>query len=384
VTRVAAEIRPENAPIDERTGQLADRWKKHTSLMTVGLESGQVTLDPGQIYTATYNLFVGPKHRPLLLAAGNQLERADYYSSWFWMRGLCIVLTKMLNVFHAVVGNYGWAILLLTVVIRLMLYPLTHRQMVIMAKTQQEMARVKPFIDEVKEKYKDEPQRMQREMMAVYKEHGVNPFAGLKGCLPLVFQMPIFIALFIVLRSSIELRGAQWLWIKDLSGPDALFPIPGLEELPLVGTFLGNSFNLLPILMAVTQWLTMKLSPTRIDDPAQRTMMSLMPIGLSVFMYRAPSGLMIYWIAGNLWQMGHQHLTTKWVQHHTEEKPASESPEPPKADHKSKHGKMAKGESATSRAKAKLAERRRDATKARQRAVSESSSLPRWVRRGGG
>jgi YidC/Oxa1 family membrane protein insertase len=192
--------------------------------------------------------------------------------------------------------------------------------------------------------------------------------------------MPIFIALFMMLRSSIELRGASWLWIRDLSGPDALFHLPALEEIPLLGGFLGPSVNLLPVLMAVTQWLTMRLAPTRIDDPAQRTMMNLMPIMLTVFLYRAPSGLMIYWVAGNVWQMGHQHLTTRWVQRHTEEKPEP-SPTPGKA--LAKDSKKRPG-STKSFAAAALAERRRDAAKARQRLVSESSSLPRWVRRGGG
>jgi YidC/Oxa1 family membrane protein insertase len=373
VSRAVAELRPENTPRDR------ERWGKYSPLLTVALEQGPLILDPGQERVDTYDLYVGPKRRADLLAAGHDLQRADFYSSWNWMRALCIGLTHVLNVFHGVVGSYGWSILLLTVIVRLLLYPVTHHQMRIMAKTQRDMARVKPFIDEIREKYKGDMAKIQRETMAIYKEHGVNPFAGVKGCLPLLLQMPIFLALWKMLYSSIELRGAPFLWISDLSGPDALFHTPWLATVPLIGGFLGTSINLLPILMALTQWLTMQLGTVKIEDPNQRTMMIFMPIMLTVMLYRAPSGLMLYWVAGNIWQMGHQYLTTKHVQREAEAAEAQAPPSPPKREPPS--GSPAK--SARSSLGARLAEKRREAAKAREKAIAESPSLPRWVRRGG-
>lgn len=370
VTKAEASLRPANIPRDQ------ERWGNYSPLQTIALAHGPVILDPGQEQVQTYDLYVGPKHRAHLLAAGHDLQRADYYSSWNWMRALCIGLTHLLNAFHRLVGNYGVAILLLTVLVRLLLYPLTHHQMKIMAKTQREMARIKPLLDEVREKYKGDMARIQRETMAIYREHGVNPFAGLKGCLPLLLQMPIFIALWKMLYSSIELRGAPFLWIRDLSAPDALIHAPWLEQLPLLGGFLGPSINLLPILMALTQWLTMKIGAVKIDDPNQRAMMTFMPIMLTVMLFRAPSGLMIYWVAGNIWQMGHQYLTTRTVQRHAaEEAPAAPAAAPSKARAVRPGGRKTLA--------ASLAEKRREAAKARQRAIAESSSLPRWIRRGG-
>jgi YidC/Oxa1 family membrane protein insertase len=348
--------------------------------MTISLEHGPVVLAPGEEQVFTYELYVGPKHRPHLLAAGHELARAEHAGSWFWMRGLMTALLQMLNFFHALVGNYGVAILLLTVVVRLVLYPLTHHQMKIMAHTQREMARIKPFIDEVREKHKGDPAKIQRETMAVYREHGVNPFAGLKGCLPLLLQTPIFFALFIMLRSSIELRGASWLWIEDLSDPDALFPAPWLEQMPFLGAFFGPTFNLLPVLMAVTPWASMRLSSTQASDPNQRMMMNFMPIMLTVMLFRAPAGLMIYWVAGNIWQMGHQYLTTRSVQHHEEQAEAAAASAP--AGSSSEGGAPAKATSRRQSMRAALAAKRQEASKARQRAIAESPSLPRWVRRG--
>lgn len=370
VSKVTAELRPENLP-------RGDRWSSHSPLHTVALEHGAINLAPGEELAATYQLYVGPKHRPHLLAAGFDLQRAEHAASWFWMRGLMVVMLHTLNVFHGLTGNFGVAILLLTVIIRLLLYPLTHHQMQVMAKTQREMARIKPFLDEVREKHRGDPAKIQRETMAVYREHGVNPFAGLKGCLPLLLQMPIFFALFLMLRSSVELRGQGWLWIDDLSAPDALIYAPWLEGIPLIGWLLGPSINLLPILMAVTQWGSMKLSATQITDPNQRFMMNFMPLMLTVMLFRAPSGLMVYWVASNVWQMGQQYLITRSVQRHAEEAEAAPAAAAP-------GGKPAAAVKAPVRksAKASLNERRREAAKARQRAMAESSSLPRWARRG--
>jgi YidC/Oxa1 family membrane protein insertase len=371
VGKVQAQLRQENTP----TG---DAWSRYSPLMTISLVHGPIVLAPGESQVTTYDLYVGPKERAHLVAAGHELSRTNFYNSWFWMRGLAILLTHTLAFFHGVLGNYGWAILFLTVLIRLMLYPLTHKQMRIMAKTQREMARIKPVIDEIREKHKGDNQKIQRETMAAYREHGVNPFAGLKGCLPLLLQMPIFFALWRMLASEIQLRGASWLWIEDLSGPDALIKAPWLEQLPLLGGFLGPSINLLPILMAVTQWMTMKLSSTQASDPNQRMMMNFMPIMLTVFLFRAPSGLMIYWVAGNIWQMGHQYLTTRALQR--QEGDAPEAPPTPTKPPPTGKGKRKAKHPAS--AKSVMAEKRKEAQKARRKAVSEDSSLPRWARRG--
>lgn len=167
---------------------------------------------------------------------------------------------------------------------RVVFWPVTHKS----TESMKRMAAVAPLVNEIRAKYKDNPQRQQQEIMALYKEHKVNP---LGGCLPMLIQIPVFFALFTVLRSAIELRFASFLWIADLSEPEGLFP----GMIPIVG-----SLNVLPLLMAGTMWLQMKLSPSAGDPAQQKIMAVMMPIMMLVFMYPYASGLALYWTTQNV------------------------------------------------------------------------------------
>ena len=206
----------------------------------------------------------------------------------------CIVLAALLvarakNAIHGVLPNYGVAIMLLTVIIRIVFWPLTHKS----SQSMKRMAELQPLVKELQEKYKKDPQRMQAEMMRLYKEHKVNPVAG---CLPMLIQIPIFFSLFMVLRSAIELRFAPFLWISDLSEPENL----------LVG-LIGFPLNILPLLMAGTMYWQQKITPTA-GDPQQAKMMRVMMTGMMLFfLYTYASGLALYWTTQNLLMIVQQY-----------------------------------------------------------------------------
>jgi YidC/Oxa1 family membrane protein insertase len=189
--------------------------------------------------------------------------------------------------FYAWAPNYGVAILLLTLLSKIVTLPLT-------LKSSRSMARMKllqPKIQAVREKYKSDPVNMNKAVMNMYREEGVNPI-GAGGCLPMILQMPVFISLFVTLRKSIELRGAPFmLWINDLSGPEALFMLPGKI------LFYGPNVSLLTIIMAVTMYFQQKQTMT---DPKQRSMVILMPVIMLFMLNSMPSGLMLYWAFSNV------------------------------------------------------------------------------------
>ena len=188
------------------------------------------------------------------------------------------LLLRTLVFLYGLIPNYGIAIILLTILIRLVFWPITRKG----AQSMRRMQEIQPLVQEIRTRYKDNPQRQQKEIMALYKEHKVNPIGG---CLPMLIQIPVFIALFDVLGGAIELRFAPFLWIRDLSEPENLFP--GL--LPF-----GLSLNLLPLIMTATQIWQQKLTP-QAGDPSQQKMMTFMPIIMLVFFYNFASGLVLYW-----------------------------------------------------------------------------------------
>ena len=220
-----------------------------------------------------YTLYVGPKRQSLLWNLG--LQDVMEFGMWRW---LCYGLVWVLNLFYALIPNYGVAIILLTILVRLVFWPLTHKSTIGMRKMQE----IQPLMKELQKKYKGNPQRLQQETWQLYREHKVNP---LSSCLPMIVQIPVFFALFVVLRGAVELRYAPFLWIKDLSQPEALcaswFPFGGL--------------NILPILMAVTMALQSALTPSAGDKSQQRMMMVFMPIMMLVMFYNFASALSLYW-----------------------------------------------------------------------------------------
>ena len=223
-------------------------------------------------------VYLGPAEHDRLAEFGLQIERVVNLG-WRWLLPFSHFMLEVLGWIHGVVRNYGLAIILLALLVRVVLHPLNAASM----KSMRGLQKVQPEIERLKEKYKSDPQAMNAAMMALYKEHKVNP-AG--GCLPMLIQMPVFIALYNVLANSIELRQASFIaWISDLSAPDQLFSVAGFP------------IRVLPILMALTGLLQTKLTPT---DPRQMPTMYLMNVVMLVFFYNLPSGLVLYWTVMNL------------------------------------------------------------------------------------
>ena len=229
----------------------------------------------------TTTFYVGPKKQSLLWDLG--MRDVMEFGMWRW---LCYPLVWVLNLFNDWIPNYGVAIILLTILVRLIFWPLTHKSTVGMKKMQE----LQPKMKEIQAKFKDNPQRMQQETWALYREAKVNP---LSSCLPMLIQIPVFIALFNVLRSAVELRYAPFLWIADLSEPQALF----------ASWFPFGGLNLLPILMAVSTGLQSAFTPSAGDKNQQRMMMVFMPLMMLVMFYSFPSALSLYWFLSNLFSI---------------------------------------------------------------------------------
>jgi len=248
------------------------------------------TLQPGETFTRHVSYYVGPKKYSLLKELGPHQVDIMEFGTWFgW---ICKLLLPTLNAIYAVVPNYGVAIIVLTVLVRIVFWPITHKS----TEDMKRMASLQPLIAELRVKYKDKPQKLNQELMALYREHKVNPMSG---CLPLLVQIPVFFALFTVLRSAIELRFASFLWIKDLSEPERLFEgTRFFAMLPLV-----DSLNILPLLMTATTVWQQKLTPTT-GDPQQQKMMMLMPIFMLFLFYNMASALVLYWTTSQLLAIG--------------------------------------------------------------------------------
>ncbi len=239
-----------------------------------------------------FTLYVGPKLTHTLAKLGHGLDRVVYDS---WFGSICLLVEWLLAVFYKIIPSYGIAIILLCIFSKLVLYPLTYKQ----AQTQMKMAVLQPKIQELKDKYKDDNQKLSQEQMKLWKKHGVNPASG---CLPMLAQLPIFIALYRTIQSSIDLRGAPFLWIPDMSLPDMTFFLP--TSLP----FLGNAINVLPIIMTAVSLLQMRQQKKMMPDPNQAQMMMMMTGFFFFILYHFSSGLVLYWLTNSLTQMMQQKL----------------------------------------------------------------------------
>ena len=205
-----------------------------------------------------------------------------------WFPAICKYALGFLKTFYAWTGNYGLAIILLTILVKLGTLPLILSQQ----KNMKKMTQHKPAMDEIRKKYSSEPQRYQQELMSYYKEHGINPLAQMFGCLPMFLQMPVFFSLFIVFSRASELRNAPFFgWITDLSSPDIFFT--GIS-IPFV---MPGGLSLLPVIMAVTTYYQTKQTMT---DPNMKALVYMMPIMMFAFSGVMPSGLVLYWIISNL------------------------------------------------------------------------------------
>lgn len=233
----------------------------------------EFNVESGASFVLPIAYYVGPKKYSELNRYGQRLVDVMEFGMW---APVGKVLLTTLNALHKVLRNYGVAIMLLTIIIRIVFWPITHKS----TESMKKMSAIQPLVAAVREKYKDNAQKQQQEIMALYKEHKVNP---LGGCLPTLIQIPVFIALFVVLRSAIELRFAPFLWVRDLSQPENL--LAGLLPIPL---------NILPIIMAVTMVWQQKLTPSA-GDASQQKMMMIMPVMMLVIFYNFAAGLALYW-----------------------------------------------------------------------------------------
>ena len=268
-------------------------------------------------FTRTSVFYVGPKKQSLLWDLG--MRDVMDFGMWRW---ICYPLVWILNVFNAWIPNYGVAIILLTILVRILFWPLTHKSTVGMKKMQE----IQPLMKEIQKKYKDNPQRLQQETWALYKNHKVNPMSS---CLPMLIQIPVFIALFNVLRSAVELRYAPFLWIADLSEPEGLF----------ASWFPFGGLNILPILMALTMALQSALTPSTGDKSQQRMMMIFMPVMMLVMFYSFPSALSLYWTLSQVFSIVQMWL----IRRKTSAKSDVLTPEvidPPMTRQMRRHGKV--------------------------------------------
>jgi YidC/Oxa1 family membrane protein insertase len=247
------------------------------------------TLDPGP-QGRPLQFYIGPKDLEVLSAIDGALVKAIDFGVFDL---IVVPLLRTLNSIQAYVGNYGWAIVILTVVINMLMFPLRHKQVVSMRKMQE----IQPEVKAIQERYAKfkatDPakQKMNQELMALYRERGVNPAAG---CVPMLLPLPVFFAFYALLVTAIELRGAPFVgWIRDLSQPDPYY--------------------ISPILMVVTQVLQTWMMPAAGADPMQQKMMMVMPVVLGFIFITMPSGVVIYWVVNNIWGIGQQVVTNRLI-----------------------------------------------------------------------
>src|SRR6266571_219731 len=239
-------------------------------------------LQPGQTYSPRFEIYVGPKlyHR-LAQLPHNEAEIMDFGM----FKLVCQFLLNFMNLLHSWLHDYGLAILALTTIIKLTLWPIQNRA----NRSMRQMAALSPKMQELKEKYKDDPTRMNQEVMKLYKQYGINPVGG---CLPMMIQIPIFFGLFKMLGQAVELRNAKFLWVKDLSQPDTVAHLP----------LLGWPINIIPLCMAATQIWLMAMTP-KTGDPTQRRVMMFTPLIFLFICYNFAAALALYYTAQNLFSI---------------------------------------------------------------------------------
>jgi len=314
------------APVPPPTGQDDRRDRETTAIVLhrdaqalqssdvgIRISSKPIAVGPNVSVTHRYNVFAGPKTTEALAPYGAE-ALATYRKSWIpgapWIARVLITptlsftygLTEMVGrALGGTRGNYGIAIIMLTLIVRMLMFPLSRKQ-ALMAQRSQEL---QPFLKEIQTKYKDDKERLTRETFALYKKHGVNPVSG---CLPALIQLPIFVGLWQALNVSVPLRQAPFLWINDLAAPDMLF------QFPFDVVLLGRWFNLLPIIVVALMLVQTKLfspPPTTPEAETQQKMMKYMMIFMGVMFYKVPAGLSLYFITSSLWSICERLLLPK-------------------------------------------------------------------------
>jgi YidC/Oxa1 family membrane protein insertase len=288
-------------------------WAKHSDIklsaagasltsVNAGLQLPSSTVNPGNAQTLKYRIFIGPKHNPML----RKMEK-DWGAGWgdvmqygSWMQWSARPLNSILNFYHTfldkVAKNWSWglAVIFLTITVRIAIWPLHAKS----THTMKKMAQLQPEMAKIKEKYPDDPNKVNTETMGLYKKYGINP---LGGCLPMLLQIPIFFGFYKMLQYAVELRGHSFLWVHDLSQPDTLLHIGFLGNLPL---------NILPIVMAITSFLQIRMTP-KTGDPMQQKIIMFMPFIFFFFCYNFASALALYWTTQNIFSIGQTWLMNK-------------------------------------------------------------------------
>jgi YidC/Oxa1 family membrane protein insertase len=240
-------------------------------------------IDAGSKGSVNVQLYIGPQEQGVLKTVAPGLELVVDYGM---LHVIAAPIFWLLEWFHKLVGNWGWAIVLLTVLIKLVFFPLSAASYKSMAK----MRLLTPRLMSLKERYGDDRQKLNQEMMKLYQTEKINP---LGGCLPVVVQIPVFIALYWVLLGAVEMRDAPWiLWIKDLSSQDPYF--------------------VLPVIMVVSMVIQTKLNPTP-PDPIQAKVMMIMPFAFGIMFFWFPSGLVLYWVVNNILSIAQQWQITRMI-----------------------------------------------------------------------
>ena len=254
------------------------------NLYSIGMLQPLTGIAPQSSVTSTAQLYVGPQDQHALAQLAPGLDLVVDYG---WLTFLAKPIFWLLEFLHRIVGNWGWAIVLLTVIIKAAFYPLSAASYKSMAR----MKEVTPRMMKLREQYGDDKAKLNAAMMELYKNEKINP---LGGCLPILVQIPVFISLYWVLLASVEMRNAPWmLWVQDLATPDAWF--------------------ILPVLMMATMWIQYKLNPTP-PDPVQAKVMMFMPLIFGVMFFFFPAGLVLYWLTNNILSIAQQWYVTKQIE----------------------------------------------------------------------
>jgi YidC/Oxa1 family membrane protein insertase len=275
---VSAFLPPANTPREIYTRKIDNNLYAVGSILPVG------TVAPGASASIESRLYSGPQESAVLEKTAPGFELVKDYG---WLTIIAKPIFWLMDQIHKVIGNWGWTIIALTVLIKLAFFPLSAASYRSMAK----MKTVTPKMQAIRERHKSDPQKMNQAMMELYKTEKINP---LGGCLPIVVQIPVFISLYWVLLASVEMRNAPWLgWIHDLASPDPWY--------------------ILPIVMAATMFIQTKLNPTP-PDPIQAKVMMFMPIIFSVMFFFFPAGLVLYWVVNNVLSIAQQWVITRKIQ----------------------------------------------------------------------
>lgn len=286
--------------------KLASSFDQYTAIMLYGFKRDtNVIVERGKndnpvvyfeaLKDETIHGYIGPKEYKVLHSIDPMLTNAIEYG---WFTFAAKPLFALLAWLYGIFGNWGWAIIALTAIIRIVLYPLTYKGMVSMQK----MKELAPKLKELKQKYGKDPQRLNAATMEMYKKHGANP---LGGCLPMLLQIPVFFALYRTLLNAVELQGAPWiLWIDDLSRMDPYY--------------------VLPILMGASMYLQQRMTPNNFTDPMQEKIFKYLPVIFTFFFVTFPSGLVLYWFVNNLFSIAQQYIVNQQFKNAKDAKAAIE------------------------------------------------------------